>query len=185
MPSHRQNWFEGWRLFAALALILVGLYVWITAMRQFEVDRVHMVIRFTARTLLLFFCLALSAGAALVQWLDALATPQPPLSGVTFAVSHALQPRYHCFRHDGARWLCGGDQSRLLHLRWHRLCLHHRDDCDLDNRTRREIGPRAWRNVQLMSAAILFWIQLHDLVRQADSRHAILCTACSEFHCWR
>ena len=25
MPSHRQNWFEGWRLFAVLTVVLAGL----------------------------------------------------------------------------------------------------------------------------------------------------------------
>lgn len=83
MTSQRQNWFEGWRLFAALALILVGLYVWITAMRQFEVDGVRMVIRFHRTDLAIVLLPRLvgrRAGAALVQWPDALATPQPPLS---------------------------------------------------------------------------------------------------------
>src|SRR6201992_3819442 len=63
MPSHRQTWFEGWRLFAALTLVLVALSVWIAGMRQFEVEGVRAVIRFTARTSLLLFCLAFSAGA--------------------------------------------------------------------------------------------------------------------------
>ena len=45
-----QNWFDGWRLFALLSLILLALSIWIAGMRQFEVDGVRMVIRFTART---------------------------------------------------------------------------------------------------------------------------------------
>ena len=47
-------------------------------MRQFEVDGVRMVIRFTARTSLLFFCLAFcggGAGAAVAERLDAVAAP--------------------------------------------------------------------------------------------------------------
>jgi hypothetical protein len=67
MPT-RQNWFEGWRLFAVLALTLVALSLWIAGMRQFEVDGVRMVIRFTARTSLLFFCLAFSAAALARLW---------------------------------------------------------------------------------------------------------------------
>src|SRR6266446_4690785 len=63
MPSHPKNWFEGWRLFAVLTLVLIVLSIWIAGMRQFEVDGVRMVIRFTARTSLLFFCLAFSAAA--------------------------------------------------------------------------------------------------------------------------
>ena len=58
---HRQAWFEGWRLFAVLTLTLMALCVWIAGMRQFEVEGIRMVVRFTARTSLLFFCLAFGA----------------------------------------------------------------------------------------------------------------------------
>jgi hypothetical protein len=57
MQPRHQNWFEGWRLAGALTLVLAGLCIWIAAMRQFEVEGVRMVIRFTARSSLLFFCL--------------------------------------------------------------------------------------------------------------------------------
>jgi sulfoxide reductase heme-binding subunit YedZ len=92
MPT-RQNWFDGWRLFAVLSLTLLALSVWIAGMRQFEVDGVRMVIRFTARTSLLFFCLAFSAAALARLW------PNPwtrwqrrnrRYLGVTFAASHAI-----------------------------------------------------------------------------------------------
>jgi methionine sulfoxide reductase heme-binding subunit len=68
MPPLRQTWFDGWQLFAALTLILIALSVWIAGMRQFEVDGVRMVIRFTARTSLLLFCLAFSAAALARLW---------------------------------------------------------------------------------------------------------------------
>jgi methionine sulfoxide reductase heme-binding subunit len=93
MPSHRKNWFEGWQLFAVLTLVLIVLSVWIAGMRQFEVDGVRMVIRFTARTSLLFFCLAFSAAALARLW------PNPwtrwqrrnrRYLGVTFTASHAI-----------------------------------------------------------------------------------------------
>src|SRR3981081_4770975 len=93
MTSHRQSWFEGWRLFAVLGLILVPLCVWIAGMRQFEVDGVRMVIRFTARTSLLFFCLAFGAAAlarlrpnAWTRW----QRRNRRYLGVTFAASHAI-----------------------------------------------------------------------------------------------
>ncbi|HVD82624.1 MAG TPA: hypothetical protein VNC42_00140, partial [Bradyrhizobium sp.] len=93
MPSHRKNWFEGWRLFAVLTLVLIVLSIWIAGMRQFEVDGARMVIRFTARTSLLFFCLAFSAAALARLW------PNPwtrwqrrnrRYLRVTFAASHAI-----------------------------------------------------------------------------------------------
>ena len=93
MPSHRHPWFEGWRLFAVLTMVLGGLCLWTAAMRQFEVDGVRLVIRFTARTSLLFFCLAFSAAAMARLW------PNPwtrwqlrnrRYLGVTFAASHGI-----------------------------------------------------------------------------------------------
>jgi sulfoxide reductase heme-binding subunit YedZ len=93
MPSQRQDWFEGRRLFAVLALTLIGLSVWIAAMRQFEVDGVRMVIRFTARTSLLLFCLAFSAGALARLWPNAWTRWQRRnrrALGVSFAASHAI-----------------------------------------------------------------------------------------------
>jgi DMSO/TMAO reductase YedYZ heme-binding membrane subunit len=93
MSESRQNWFEGWRLFAVLALTLVALSVWIAGMRQFEVDGVRMVIRFTARTSLLFFCLAFGASALARLWPNAWTRWQRRnrrYLGVTFAASHAI-----------------------------------------------------------------------------------------------
>jgi len=93
MPSHRQNWFEGWRLFAVLTLVLVALSAGVAGMRGFEVDGVRMVIRFTARTSLLFFCLAFSAAALAKLWPNAWTRWQRRnrrYLGVTFAASHGI-----------------------------------------------------------------------------------------------
>jgi methionine sulfoxide reductase heme-binding subunit len=93
MMSHRQDWFEGWRLFATLTLALVALSIWIAGMRQFEVEGVRMVIRFTARSSLLFFCLAFSAAALARLWPNAWTNWQRRNRrhlGATFAASHAI-----------------------------------------------------------------------------------------------
>src|SRR5258707_6581235 len=93
MSESRQNWFEGWRLFAVLALTLLALSVWIAGMQQFEVDGVRMVIRFTARSSLLFFCLAFSAAALARLWPNGWTRWQRRnrrTLGVTFAASHGL-----------------------------------------------------------------------------------------------
>ena len=93
MQARQGNWFEGWRLFALLILILTALCAGIAAMRGFEVDGVRMVIRFTARTSLLFFCLAFGAAALARLWPNGwtrwLRRNRRQL-GVTFAASHAL-----------------------------------------------------------------------------------------------
>jgi methionine sulfoxide reductase heme-binding subunit len=89
----RQNWFEGWRLFGLLTLILVALCIGIAGSRQFDTDGIRMMIRFTARTSLLFFCLAFSATAIARLWPNAWTLWQRRnrrYLGVTFAASHAL-----------------------------------------------------------------------------------------------
>ena len=88
-----RNGFEGWRLFGLLTLTLIGLSLWIAAMRQFEVEGARMVIRFTARTSLLLFCLAFSAAALARLWPNAWTHWQRRnrrYLGVTFAASHAI-----------------------------------------------------------------------------------------------
>jgi DMSO/TMAO reductase YedYZ heme-binding membrane subunit len=92
LESH-QNWFEGWRLLAVLALTLLALSIWIAGMRQFEVEGVRMVIRFTARTSLLFFCLAFGAAALARLWPNPFTRWQRRnrrYLGVTFAASHGI-----------------------------------------------------------------------------------------------
>jgi DMSO/TMAO reductase YedYZ heme-binding membrane subunit len=76
-----------------LTLTLIALCVWIAGMRQFEVEGVRMVIRFTARTSLLFFCLAFSAAALARLYPNAWTRWQRRnrrALGVTFAASHGL-----------------------------------------------------------------------------------------------
>src|SRR4030095_10464195 len=96
MTAYRQTWFEGWRLFAVLGLALTALCIWIAGMRGFEVEGVRMVIRFTARTSLFFFCLAFSAAALARLWPNAWTRWQRRnrrYLGVTFAASHGFHAR--------------------------------------------------------------------------------------------
>src|SRR5919109_3608715 len=91
MPT--QKWFEGWRLFALLALTLLAMSIWIAGMRGFEVDGVRMVIRFTARTSLLLFCLAFAAAALALLWPNAWTRwlrRNRRYLGLSFAASHAI-----------------------------------------------------------------------------------------------
>src|ERR1700712_2530326 len=93
MTRDHRNWFEGWRLLAVLTLVLSALSVWIGGMRGFEVDGVRMVIRFTARSSLLFFCLAFAASAVSLLWPTAgtrwLKRNRRAL-GLTFVASHLV-----------------------------------------------------------------------------------------------
>ena len=91
MATRAQNWFDGWRLFALLSLTLLALSIWIAGMRGFEVDGVRMVIRFTARTSLVLFCLAFSGAR---RWRGCGRTRGRDGCAATAAISaSALRPR--------------------------------------------------------------------------------------------
>ena len=162
MPPHRQNWFEGWRLFATLTLVLAGLCVWIAGMRQFEVDGVRKVIRFTARTSLLFFCLAFSAAALARLWPNAWTRWQRRnrrYLGVTFAASHgihaiaiacfaAMAPADYLAATNIASYIFGGIGYAFIVAM---------AATSLD-RTAEAIGPRAWKLLHLAGGYYL-WFQ--------------------------
>ena len=89
----RVNWFEGWRLFAVLMLILTALSLWIAGMHAFDADGMRRVIPFTARTSLMFFCMAFSAASVARLWPNGWTRWQRRnrrYLGVTFANSHGL-----------------------------------------------------------------------------------------------
>ena len=162
MTPQRQGWFEGWRLFGALTLVLIALSVWIAGMRQFEVEGVRMVIRFTARTSLLFFCLAFSAAALVRLWPNAFTRWQRRNRrqlGVTFAASHALHaaaiiafarmdPVGFAGATNLASYVFGGIGYALIILM----------TATSFDRTAAAIGPRAWRILHLAGGYYL-WAQ--------------------------
>jgi sulfoxide reductase heme-binding subunit YedZ len=161
MTSHRQNWFEGWRLFALLGLTLTALCIWIASMRQFDVDGVRMVIRFTARTSLLFFCLAFSAAALARLWPNGWTRWQRRnrrYLGVTFAASHGLHaiaigcyavmdPAGYAAATSAASYIFGG-------LGYAFIIAMTATSFD---RTAQAIGPRAWRTLHLTGGYYLLF----------------------------
>jgi sulfoxide reductase heme-binding subunit YedZ len=162
MPPLRQSWFEGWQLVAVLTLILIALSIWIAGMRQFEVDGVRMVIRFTARTSLLLFCLAFSAAALARLW------PNPwtrwqrrnrRYLGLSFAASHAIHamaiirfaamaPADYMAATSAATYLFGGIGYAFI------IAM----TATSFDRTVAAIGPRAWRILHLAGGYYL-WFQ--------------------------
>jgi len=161
MPSHRQNWFEGWRLFAALALVLAGLCIWIAGMRQFEVEGVRMVIRFTARTSLMFFALAFSAASLARLWPNAWTQWQHRnrrYLGVTFAASHAIHavaisafavmdPAGYAAATSIASYIFGGIGYGFI------IAM----TATSFDRTATAIGARAWRQLHLIGGYYLLF----------------------------
>ena len=151
--SQRQSWFEGWRLFAVLALTLVALCAAIAGIRDFDVDGVRMVIRFTARTSLLFFCLAFSAAALGRLWPNAFTRWQRRnrrYLGVTFAASHALHaaaivafanmdPAGFAAATSLASYLFGGIGYAFI------IAM----TATSFDATSAALGPRAWRTLQI------------------------------------
>jgi len=162
MPQHRQNWFEGWRLFAVLALTLTALCLWIAGMRQFEVDGIRMVIRFTARSSLLLFCFAFGAAALARLWPNAwtrwLRRNRRAL-GVSFATSHGLHaaaimafaaqdPAGFTAATSLASYVFGGIGYAVIVAM----------AATSFDRTAQAIGPRAWRILHLGGGYYL-WFQ--------------------------
>jgi len=165
MTTQRQNWFEGWRLFGLLTLVLIALGIWIAGMRHFEVEGVRMVIRFTARTSLLFFCLAFSA-AALARLSPNVFTRWQRRNrrqlGVTFAASHALHaaaiiafakmdPAGFAAATNIASYLFGGIGYAFI------LAM----TVTSFDATAAALGPRAWRALHLVSG---YYILLQFMV---------------------
>jgi methionine sulfoxide reductase heme-binding subunit len=162
MPPLRQTWFDGWQLFAALTLILIALSVWIAGMRQFEVDGVRMVIRFTARTSLLLFCLAFSAAALARLWPNSWTRWQRRdrrYLGVSFATSHGIHavaiicfavmaPADYRAATSAATYLFGGIGYGFI------IAM----TATSFDRTAAAIGPRAWRILHL-SGGYYLWFQ--------------------------
>ena len=146
-------------------------------MRQFEVDGVRMVIRFTARTSLLFFCLAFSAAALARLWPNGgtrwLRRNRRYL-GVTFAASHAIHlfaiacfavmdPAAYAAATSIASYIFGGIGYAFI------IAM----TATSFDRTAALMGARAWRMLHL-DRRLLPAVSVHGLVRQADSRHAAL-----------
>jgi sulfoxide reductase heme-binding subunit YedZ len=162
MLSSRQNWFEGWRLFCVLALTLIALSAWIAGMRQFEVDGVRMVIRFTARTSLLLFCLAFSAGALArlkpngwTRW----QRRNRRILGASFAASHAIHAvAIACFAAMApADFMAATNLASYVFGGVGYAFIIAMTATSFD-RTAAALGPRAWRMLHLTGGYYL-WFQ--------------------------
>src|SRR3954465_15695410 len=149
MQARRQFHLEGWRFLAATSLALTALALWLASMRGFEVDGVRLVIRFTARTSLLLFCLAFAAAALHRLW------PAAPTRwllrnrryvGLSFAVSHlihaiaiaafaAMAPALFKDATSPASFIFGGIGYAFITAM----------AATSFDRTASAIGPRAWR----------------------------------------
>lgn len=160
--SRRQSWFEGWWLLAVLTLSLIALSLWIASMRQFEVEGVRMVIRFTARSSLLLFCLAFGAAALARLWPNAWTRWQHRnrrYLGLSFAASHAIHtvaivafanmdPAGFAEATSPASYIFGGAGYAFI------IAM----SATSFDRTAALIGPRAWRALHLAGGYFL-WFQ--------------------------
>jgi DMSO/TMAO reductase YedYZ heme-binding membrane subunit len=160
--SRGQNWIESWRLLAALTLSLIALSLWIAAMRQFEVEGVRMVIRFTARSSLLLFCLAFSAAALARLWPNAWTRWQRRnrrYLGLSFAASHAIHavaivafarmdPAGFADATSAASYIFGGIGYAVI------IAM----SATSFDRTAALLGPRVWRTLHLVGGYYL-WFQ--------------------------
>lgn len=160
--SQRHSWFEGWRLLATLSVSLIALSLWIASMRQFEVEGVRMVIRFTARSSLVLFCLAFSAASLARLWPNAWTRWQRRnrrYLGLSFATSHAIHataiaafarmdPAGFAEATSAASYIFGGIGYAVI------IAM----SATSFDRTATLIGPRAWRALHLAGGYYL-WFQ--------------------------
>ncbi|MCP3385016.1 hypothetical protein NLM31_32030 [Bradyrhizobium sp. CCGUVB4N] len=160
--SRRQSWFEGWRLLAVLTLCLIALCLWIASMRQFEVEGVRMVIRFTARSSLSLFCLAFSAAALARLWPNAWTRWQRRnrrYLGLSFAASHTIHavaivvfakmdPAGFAEATSPASYIFGGIGYAVIVAM----------SATSFDRTAALIGPHVWRALHLIGGYYL-WFQ--------------------------
>ena len=160
--SKRQSWFEGWRLLAVLTLSLIALSLWIASMRQFDVEGIRMVIRFTARSSLLLFCLAFGAAALARLWPTAWTRWQRRnrrYLGLSFAASHAIHavaivafanmdPAGFTEATSAASYIFGGIGYAVI------IAM----SATSFDRAAALLGPRAWRALHLVSGYYL-WFQ--------------------------
>jgi DMSO/TMAO reductase YedYZ heme-binding membrane subunit len=158
----RQRYLEGWYLLGATSLVMTALAVWLASMRGFEVDGVRLVIRYTARTSLLFFCLAFSASALYRLWPSAFTRWQlrnRRYIGLSFAVSHgihavaiicfaAMAPADYAAATSLSSYVFGGIGYAFIAA----LAATSFD------RTTQAIGPRAWRILHT-SGVYYLWFQ--------------------------
>jgi DMSO/TMAO reductase YedYZ heme-binding membrane subunit len=153
MTMYHPSRLEGWRLFGLLVLALTALCIAMAGIRDFDVDGVRMVIRFTARTSLLLFCLAFSAAAlarlAPNAWTRWQRRNRRHL-GLAFAASHALHalaiagfaamdPAGYAAATSPASYISGGIGY---------ACVVAMTVTSF-GRTAAVIGPRAWRALHL------------------------------------
>jgi DMSO/TMAO reductase YedYZ heme-binding membrane subunit len=159
MPT--RNWFEGWRLFTLLSLTLLALSIWIAGMRSFEVEGVRMVIRFTARTSLVLFCLAFAAAALALMWPNAWTRwlrRNRRYLGVSFAASHGIHaaailafavmdPEAYAAATSLASYIFGGIGYAVI------IAL----TATSFDRTAAALGARAWRRLHLIGGYYLLF----------------------------
>jgi sulfoxide reductase heme-binding subunit YedZ len=157
-----ESWFEGWRLFLVLTVILAALCVAIAGVRQFDVNGVRMVVRFTARTSLLFFCLAFSAAALAGLWPNTWTKWQRRnrrYLGVTFAASHALHAvALVFFANMDPPGFAGATNLASYVFGSIGYAIIIAMTATSFDRTAAAIGPRAWRILHLAGGYYL-WIQ--------------------------
>lgn len=158
----RRHYLEGWYLLAATSLTMAALALWLASMRGFEVEGVRMVIRYTARSSLLFFCLAFSASALHRLWPNPFSRWQlrnRRYLGLSFALSHLIHaiaivrfavmaPADFAAATSPASYIFGGIGYVII------VAL----TATSFDRTAKAIGPRAWRLLH-GSGVYYLWLQ--------------------------
>ena len=156
------RWLERWRLLAVLNAAILLLSFAIGAPRGFDEGAARMIIRFTARTSLLFFLLAFTASAMGSLW------PSRPTRwqrrnrrylGLAFAFSHAVHAvAIITLVRMGPAQAAEALTTDMLIFGGVGYALIAAMAATSFDRTAAMLGPRAWRWLHLIGAHYL-WIQ--------------------------
>ena len=165
--------FEGWSLTGLLSLTISLMAFAIAAAHQFDVDGVRAVIRATARTSLVLFCLAFSATAVHAFWPSGWTRWQRRnrrYLGVAFAASHAVHalailslslvaPPLFRAAVTPPMLIFGGIGYAFILLMV----------ATSFDRTARMLGPRAWRALHLTGATYLWLAFLNGFLSRVGA----------------
>jgi methionine sulfoxide reductase heme-binding subunit len=171
MPRSARRLLEGWRLTCSLSFSVAAIALAVLWWNRFGVEGMRSAIRSTARTSLVFFCLAFGASALFRRWpadWSAWVRRNRRHLGLSFAASHALHalaiagfalldPVQFRLAVTPASFVFGGVAYAFV------LAL----TATSFDRSAAWLGPRAWKILHSVGAHYVWFIFLVSVVKRA------------------
>ena len=157
MAASNISFLHGWRLFVAIAVVLIAFALTAFALYPDAAEGSRAAIRLTARTSFLLFLAAFTASSfatLLPGPFTRFLLRERRIIGLSFAFSHLLRSRHHQFRHPQpgvlASTLRAGQPPGHGGLHRHPGAGHH-----LAPGLARRMGPTAWRRLHVTGMWII------------------------------